>query len=428
MIVCFEGKVRRKNCFFACFLIFCFVFGKILISPVGVMAEESQMVYQPELFSDFHGEDLTLYAKSAVLIDCTNNRILYGKSANTPMANASTTKILTCILALESGKADEEVTVSDYACSMPQVKMGFSSGDTFYLRDLLYSLMLESHNDSAVAIAEHVGGSVEHFAEMMNEKAKQLGCKNSHFITPNGLDGEDEEGIHSTTAYDLSCIMSYCIQNPEFLEITQTPAKQIQNVSGTRSYSLTNHNALLSMVDGVISGKTGFTGNAGYCYVGAYEKDGRKYALALLACGWPNNKTYKWSDAKKLIAYGNENYEQKTFTSEGEELLVPLEKGVCIRDGYQYPDEIHAGCGDIRIEMLLSETDEITRDLEIPDYITALAEEGTVIGKETIYLNQCPIDSRDIYLTETIDRFDFDWCVKTVLSRFGIVESGGCGI
>lgn len=420
--------MRRKNWFFTCICIFCLMFGEIFISSVDAMAEESPITYQPELFSDFHGEDLTLYAKSAVLIDCTNNRILYGKNANTPMANASTTKILTCILALESGKTDEVVTVSDYACSMPRVRLGFSSGDTFYLRDLLYSLMLESHNDSAVAIAEHIGGNVEQFAKMMNEKAEQLGCKNSHFITPNGLDGEDEAGIHSTTAYDLSCIMSYCIENPEFLEITQTSSKQIQNVSETRSYSLTNHNALLSMVDGVISGKTGFTGNAGYCYVGAYEKEGRKYALALLACGWPNNKTYKWSDAKKLIAYGNENYEQGTLTSSGEELLLSLKGGVCIQDGYQYPNEIHARWGDTRMEMLLSETDEITTDLDIPDCIAAPAEEGTVIGKETIYLNQCPIASQDIYLTETIEKFDFDWCLKTVLSRFGIVESGGCGI
>lgn len=388
------------------------------ITPVTVRAKEVQSVYQPELFSDFHAEELTLYAKSAVLLDCTNGRILYGKSANTPMANASTTKILTCILALESGKTDEIVTVSDYACSMPKVKMGFASGDTFYLRDLLYSLMLESHNDSAVAIAEYVGGSVEHFAEMMNQKAAQLGCQNSHFVTPNGLDGEDAGGIHSTTAYDLSLIMSYCIENPEFLEITQTPSKQIQNVEGTRSYSLTNHNALLQMVDGVISGKTGFTANAGYCYVCAYEKDGRKYALALLACGWPNNKTYKWSDAKKLISYGNGNYEQKTLTSPGQDVSVPLKQGVCVKDGFTYPGEIHAGSGDAGIQILLSGTDEITTSLEVPDMITAPAEEGTVIGKETVYLNQCPLLQKDIRLTESVEHFDFGWCIRTVLCRF----------
>lgn len=428
MIVCLEGKLRRKNLFFACICICCLIFGEVFLTvsetaqaaEMAWMAETSEaerLAYQPELFSDFHAEDLTLYAKSAVLIDCTNNRILYGKNANTPMANASTTKILTCILALESGKTEEIVTVSDYACSMPRVKLGFSSGDTFYLGDLLYSLMLESHNDSAVAIAEHIGGSVEHFAEMMNQKAEELGCKNSHFITPNGLDGEDEGGIHSTTAYDLSCIMSYCIENPEFLAITQTSSKQIQNVEGTRSYSLTNHNALLSMVDGAISGKTGFTGNAGYCYVGAYEKDGRKYALALLACGWPNNKSYKWSDAKKLIAYGNDNYEQKTYICEGGDVSLSLQGGVCMQDGYKYPDAVSARYDQAQIQMLLSGTDEITTDFEMPDHIAAPAEEGTVIGKETVYLNQCPVVSRDIYLTETIDRFDFTWCVKTVLSH-----------
>lgn len=420
--------MRRKNLFYVCICMFGLFFGEIWISPVCVQAGEVQLEYRPELFSDFHGEDLILYAKSAVLIDCTNNRILYGKNANTPMANASTTKILTCILALESGMTEETVCVSDYACSMPKVKLGFSPGETFYLKDLLYSLMLESHNDSAVAIAEHVGGSVEHFSEIMNERAKVLGCKNSHFITPNGLDEEDDGGIHSTTAYDLSCIMSYCIGNPDFLEITQTSSKQIQNVEGTRSYSLTNHNALLSMVDGVISGKTGFTGNAGYCYVGAYEKDGRKYALALLACGWPNNRNYKWSDAKKLIAYGNENYEQKTVSCEGGEIPVSLKGGVLCQNGYQYPDEIHARYDEKEIGMLLSGTDEVTTDCDIPDHITAPAGKGTVIGKKIIYLNQCPVAEQDIYLTESVERFDFAWCIKTVFYLFGIVESGESSI
>ena len=107
---------------------------------------------------------------------------------------------MTCILAIESGRLDETVTVSQHAASMPKVHLGMTTKDTFLLKDLLYSLMLESHNDSAVAIAEHVGGSVEKFAEMMNEKAKELGCEHTHFITPNGLDAKDETGSHGTTA------------------------------------------------------------------------------------------------------------------------------------------------------------------------------------------------------------------------------------
>ena len=123
---------------------------------------------------------------------------------------ASTTKIMTCILALENGELTDEVEISEEAASQPQVKLGVRSGQNFYLIDLLYSLMLESHNDAAVAIAEHVGGSVQGFADMMNEKAAVLDCDSTYFITPNGLDAEDENGIHHTTARDLARIMKYC--------------------------------------------------------------------------------------------------------------------------------------------------------------------------------------------------------------------------
>ena len=126
-----------------------------------------------------------------------------------PRPMASTTKIMTCILALENADEEEIVGISDDAASQPQVRLGVRKDENYYLKDLLYSLMLESHNDSAVAIAEHVAGSVEAFAEMMNRKALDLGCKDTHFVTPNGLDARDEEGVHSTTARDLAVIMKY---------------------------------------------------------------------------------------------------------------------------------------------------------------------------------------------------------------------------
>lgn len=160
-----------------------------------------------------------LYALSAVLMDGENGRVLYGKEAYKGRPNASTTKVMTCILALELAKGDDYVQVSGNAASQPQTRLGMREGQQFYLEDLLYSLMLKSHNDSAVAIAEHIGGSVEGFAEKMNEKAKELGCKDTHFVTPNGLDGEDEGGIHHTTARDLALIMAYAIKNATFVHI-----------------------------------------------------------------------------------------------------------------------------------------------------------------------------------------------------------------
>ena len=140
---------------------------------------------------------------------------------------ASTTKIMTCILALENAGPETEVLVSDRAASMPEVKLHIKKGEKYRMEDLLYSLMLESHNDSAVAIAEAVAGSVEKFADMMNRKAMELGCGDTCFVTPNGLDAEDPESgkIHSTTAEDLARILRYCIlfspAKNEFLAITQ---------------------------------------------------------------------------------------------------------------------------------------------------------------------------------------------------------------
>ena len=132
-----------------------------------------------------------LYAQSAVLMDADSGRILYGKNMEETRPMASTTKIMTCILALERADLEDTVEVSAYAASMPDVQLNIRQGEQYRLGDLLYSLMLESHNDSAVAIAEHVGGTVEGFADLMNEKAASLGCENTWFITPNGLDASE---------------------------------------------------------------------------------------------------------------------------------------------------------------------------------------------------------------------------------------------
>ena len=136
-----------------------------------------------------------LNSTSAVMIDGGSGRVLVGKNERKIMANASTTKILTCILAIENCDLSDIVVVSKYASTMPDVQLNIKEGQKFYLKDLLYSLMLESHNDVAVAIAEHVAGSVEKFSELMNEKAIELGCYDTNFVTPNGLDGENENGI-----------------------------------------------------------------------------------------------------------------------------------------------------------------------------------------------------------------------------------------
>ena len=165
---------------------------------IGVLLLQSSMpVFAEE--AEGPGE---LYAKAAVLMDADSGRILYEKNGTAAMANASTTKILTCILALENGNLDSVVEVSPLAASQPRVHLGMHTGQKFYLKDLLYGLMLESFNDCAVAIAEHIGGNVEGFAGLMNDKAAEIGCKDSYFITPNGL-VSPYDGIGSGTDHAL---------------------------------------------------------------------------------------------------------------------------------------------------------------------------------------------------------------------------------
>ncbi|MCL2052322.1 MAG: D-alanyl-D-alanine carboxypeptidase, partial [Lachnospiraceae bacterium] len=244
------------------FILFSLIF--FSLNPLNLLAEENQ-------------PQIELYAEAAVLMDASSGRVLYGKNPSEVLAMASTTKILTCILALENGNLSDYAEVSAYAARMPQVKLNMREGEFYRLEDLLYSLMLESHNDTAVAVAEHIGGSVENFAKMMNDKAKEIGCLDSYFITPSGLDAESEDKsrFHSTTARELALIMSYCIlespQKEAFLKITGTQNYQFGNYkitdvmeyeTGGRNFSLTNRNAFLSMMEGAMSGKTGFTGRA----------------------------------------------------------------------------------------------------------------------------------------------------------------------
>lgn len=176
------------------------------------------MLLQSTIYAKADEKTLRLYAKAAVLMDADSGRVLYERCGDEQLAMASTTKIMTLIVTLENANLEDIVTVSTYAASMPPVHLGIRNGEKYRLKDLTLSLMLESHNDSAVAIAEHVGGSVEQFAALMNQKAQEIGCKNTYYITPNGLDAVQGEKFHSTTARDLALVMSYCI--------TKSPQKE----------------------------------------------------------------------------------------------------------------------------------------------------------------------------------------------------------
>ena len=213
-------------------------------------------------------KETELFAKAAVLMDGGSGRVLYSKNGSEALANASTTKILTCIIALENCDLEQIAEVSVQAAKAPKVHLGAPAGQKFRMKDLIYAMMLESFNDCAVVIAEQVAGTTEHFSKLMNDYAKKIGCKDTFFITPNGLDAQKDSLFQHTTAEDLAQIMRYCIKESpkadQFLKITGEAEYTFTDVSGKYAYHCYNHNAFLKMMDGAVSGKTGFTGNARY--------------------------------------------------------------------------------------------------------------------------------------------------------------------
>ena len=198
----------------------------------------------------------------------------------------------------------------------PKVKLGLQVDEKQTLGDLLYSLMLESHNDSAVAIAEHVGGTVEQFCVMMTEKAHELGATHTCFETPNGLDSEN----HYSTPYDMAVIAAYAVDNPKFIEITNTLEKQIptEPLEGSKTHSLINKNRFIREYNGAIAVKTGFTGKAGHCFVGAVDKNNMTLIGGALGAGNDSNaKVRKYTDVKKMMNFGYSNFAKYRIIQEG---------------------------------------------------------------------------------------------------------------
>ena len=366
-----------------------------------------------------------LHAESAALMDADTGRVLYGKEERKIRPMASTTKVMTCILALEQAEGNEIVEVSSEAAAQPDVQLNMQKGEQYYLKDLLYSLILKSHNDTAVAIAEHVGGSVERFAKMMNDKAIQIGCTQTHFVTPNGLDAKDEGGMHSTTARDLALIMRYAIQNENFLTIAQTTDYNFSDLSGKRTFVLHNTNALLGNMDGILAGKTGFTVGAGYCYVCAVKRDDRTFIIALLASGWPSHKNYKYEDTSKLVNYAFEQYHYYEVWKEIQVGAVEVKDGIPISDRLfeaAYSNVEVLGAMEKRRRILLREDEEIQVREEIKKDLSAPVQEGDVAGNIVYILNGDVVCRYPIILKDTIRQRNFWWCYKKIWTRYCLKE------
>jgi len=241
-------------------------------------------------------------ARAAVVMDVNSNRILYSKNMDEKLAMASTTKIMTALVAIESGRLNEKVTISKRASYMEGSSIYLREGEVHTVSDLLYAIMLRSGNDAATAVAEHIGGSVEGFAEMMNKKAREIGANNTRFANPHGLDAEG----HYTTARDLALITSYALKNPLFSKIVSCKKKVMEGPPNENwDRVMINKNKMLWQFAGGDGVKTGFTKKAGRCLVSSATRDGMRLVCVVLNCG------PMWDDSSTLLEYAFNNYIKK---------------------------------------------------------------------------------------------------------------------
>lgn len=320
-------------------------------------------------------------AQGAALIDGKTGRLLWGRKAEEPMAMASTTKIMTAILVLENADLEEIVTVSQNAARQPEVHMELKEGEQWKAGDLLSAMMLRSYNDAAVALAEHVSGNVEDFCAEMTEKAKELGAKETVFGSPNGLDSYLTDEQHHSTAYDMSLIAAYALENEKFCEIIGQSEISVTDSKGEHIRNVTNADRFLKEYRGALGVKTGYTNKAGHCFVGAAERDGVLLVSTVLGSGWgTSGKEKKWTDTKVLMDYGFESFHSYEAVKEGilfgevKVLDSPLETVETV-----LADSYTALFSDEEIESLRLEAD-------LPQEVEAPVQAGQELGKAELWL------------------------------------------
>ncbi len=331
-------------------------------------------------------------ANSACLMEAESGKIIYSKNGSKRMPMASTTKVMTAIIALESGISLKTlIKVPKDAVGVEGSSVYLRQGESVTFEMLLYALMLSSANDAAVAIALTVSRSVEDFVALMNAKAQNLELLDTHFTNPHGLYDED----HYTTAQDLAKLMAYAMKNADFAKVTSSKTKTFARDGGTY-FSLSNHNRLLKTYDGVIGGKTGFTKKSGRCLVTCAERDGlRLIAVTLNA---PND----WNDHTKLYDFGFASYKRVYFSAQS--LKIPVISGT--------KNEILVSSETFSI-LLPKEHNEITIRINAPLFLFARIKQGEKVGQILYSLNGKIIATSPLYSRED---------VATIKYKFNLLE------
>lgn len=356
----------------------------------------------PEQRSDiFAGKlDSMDSAASAALIEASSLQMLLAKNPSESLPMASTTKVMTALLTLERCDLDQVIAFPKEAVGVGGSCIYASAGEKMTIRDLLYGLMLRSGNDAAVALAIHMGGSLEGFASIMNERARLLGLKNSNFVSPNGLDREG----HGASAYDLCVISAAALQNPDFREIVSTQYHTIQ--TDRRNIYVKNKNTMLWDYEGCVGVKTGYTSKAGRCLIFAAERDG------MLLVGCVLNCRPMFETAAEMLDFGFANYEMVKAVSAGTELsrctVVNGEESVLSL----------AAKSDVVIP--LKKGDEMSVEVEISLDKTAAAPiiEGERIGECELLIGGCPVGKTELIAKNSIALRDFSYYFRFLMSLF----------
>ncbi|HWR45256.1 D-alanyl-D-alanine carboxypeptidase family protein [Sporomusa sp.] len=330
-------------------------------------------------------------AKSAIVMEVSTGKVLYGKNAEDRRYPASTTKIMTLITALEYAKLDDVVTASANAASTEGSSLWLTQGEQLKMLDMLYGIMLISGNDATVAVAEHVSGSVEKFAKLMTDKAHAIGAVNSNFINTSGLPDEN----HYTTAHDMAKITAYGYKNPLFAQIVSTQHKVVPWPGKDHDRDLYNENKMLWLYDGANGVKTGYTDAAGRCLVSAAQRNGTQLVVVVL------DSEYMWDDSIKLLDYGFTQLKQVPVINRGDIL-----KTVKINEG-KTGDVKLISTNDITVPMADNEHDKYSTVIDAPNKLDAPVTSGQKLGTVKVMYNNIEVASADLVADRSVDRKSF---------------------
>ena len=377
----------------------------VVIFNCNVFADDSEddapvLINDSQLTSTSDGQPPRIAASSAIVMDFASGRILYEKNAYIRRSIASTTKIMTAIVAIENGDFEDDVTISKRSAAIGGSTVGLKQGKTYKLKDLMYAMMLRSGNDAAIAIAEHIGGSVEEFAQMMNRKAAEIGAENTNFVTPHGLDDPQ----HYSTAYDLALITQYALKNPIFAEIVSTKSSTFEG------RGINNTNEMLSLYPGTDGVKTGYTGQAGRCLVTSVSLNGNRYISVVLNCA---SRTQRASNSKSILDYSFANYKNYDYLFEGQQVAqLNLHKGI------KGKLNVYAG-STITLPLKDDERDRIKVDIDIPNTLEAPIKADAKVGSIKYELDGKILAQSYVFAKDNVSRKDFYYYFKKICKSWG---------